>query len=151
MDAPNRKARQMEITAKVKAGNDAVPIGENMNAWTVTLERSDNEETLEVPFFTGLGLTGEPTAADVVGCLLSDWSGWFNSTGFEDWALDYGYDPDSRKAEATYRKVERSARAFGQWAGDIRGALEAKAEADGGELAGDPNDGTIELEDVDPR
>jgi hypothetical protein len=24
---------------------------------------------------------------------------------FEDWAADYGYDADSRKAEATYRAV----------------------------------------------
>lgn len=54
----------------------------------------------------GLGLTGkekiELEAADVVHCLVADAS-VLDSPTFEDWASEYGYDTDSRSAEATYR------------------------------------------------
>lgn len=61
----------------------------------------------------------EPTAPDLPGvleCLSLDWSGVEGQT-FEDWASEYGYDTDSRKAERTYRTVLEQAnigrRAFG--------------------------------------
>ena len=43
-----------------------------------------------------------PKAADVMHSLIMD-SDVFNSSGFEDWAANYGYDTDSRKAESIYR------------------------------------------------
>ncbi len=43
-----------------------------------------------------------PDICDVVHALVSDASVLDSST-FEDWAGELGYDPDSRKAEATYR------------------------------------------------
>jgi hypothetical protein len=51
------------------------------------------------------GLTGAPilpSSADVVYSLVSDASVLDNS-GFDQWCGDYGYDPDSRKAETIYR------------------------------------------------
>ena len=56
-----------------------------------------------------------PTAADVLGCLISD----FTSIGrtFEDWASDLGYDTDSRKAERTYLLVQSQAVTFRRLAG----------------------------------
>lgn len=64
---------------------------------------------MTVPFFTG-SACGEPTAEDVLYCLCADAAGFENAAGFEDWAGEYGYSPDSRKAERTYRAVERQTR-----------------------------------------
>lgn len=44
-----------------------------------------------------------PKLKDVMYCLCSD-AQVLNSGGFEDWANEYGYDTDSRKAEDTYRE-----------------------------------------------
>lgn len=68
-----------------------------------------------------------PTAASVLACLLSDASA--TDQCFADWAADFGYDVDSRKALATYeaccdigrelRKVFTSAQRA-----DLRGMLQ---------------------------
>lgn len=42
-----------------------------------------------------------PDLVDVLGCLLSDASALDHSS-FEDWANEFGYDTDSRKAARTY-------------------------------------------------
>lgn len=44
----------------------------------------------------------EPTLTDVLYCLVMD-SDVLNTSGFEEWAKNLGYDTDSRKAEKTYR------------------------------------------------
>lgn len=51
-----------------------------------------------------------PELPGVLNCLMMDAQGYENAQGFEDWAAEYGYDPDSRKAEKTYREVERQAK-----------------------------------------
>ena len=43
----------------------------------------------------------KPNEFDVISCLLLDAS-VLDHPSFEDWASDYGYDPDSRKALAMY-------------------------------------------------
>lgn len=43
-----------------------------------------------------------PDTRDVIYSLVMD-AGVLDARDFEDWAASYGYDPDSRKAEATYR------------------------------------------------
>lgn len=64
---------------------------------------------MTVPFSQGCAHTSEPTAADVLDCLASDAAGIENARSFEDWAGEYGYDTDSRKAERTFRTCERQA------------------------------------------
>jgi hypothetical protein len=72
--------------------------------YTVKLKYDGRQMT--VPFFMGQALTHEPTDKDVLPCLLADYSvNQYN--GFEDWANDLGYDPDSRKAEEIYKKCLR--------------------------------------------
>jgi len=44
-----------------------------------------------------------PEFADVLYCLVSDAS-VIDFPGFEEWAREYGYDTDSRKAEQMYRE-----------------------------------------------
>ena len=57
-----------------------------------------------------------PKLADVLHSLLSDGSPHFDSCSFEEWASEYGYDTDSRKAESIYRECletgRKLARAF---------------------------------------
>ena len=43
-----------------------------------------------------------PDLVDVMASLTMD-SSVLDAGGFEDWAADFGYDPDSRKAESIYR------------------------------------------------
>lgn len=45
-----------------------------------------------------------PTLEEVLGCLLMEGAADFNAMSFEDWACEYGYDPDSRKAERVYNE-----------------------------------------------
>lgn len=72
--------------------------------YNVTLKRKGRQ--LTVPFGMGSALTDDPTAQDVLDCLLSDASGYENARSFEEWASEYGYDTDSRKAERVYEQVK---------------------------------------------
>jgi hypothetical protein len=63
---------------------------------------------MTVPFSQGSAITREPTAEDVLDCLASDASGIENEQ-FEDWCANYGYDPDSRKAERTFNICTKQA------------------------------------------
>ena len=69
-----------------------------------------------------------PDPVDVFGSLLSDASALDHST-FEDWAGDYGYDVDSRKAEKIYRACLEIAL-------KLRAALGDEALAKARDLAG---------------
>jgi hypothetical protein len=60
-------------------------------------------------FSQGSAHTENPTLADVLDCLASDASGYENACTFEDWASEYGYETDSRKAEKTFRAIKRQA------------------------------------------
>lgn len=75
------------------------------NRWAVTLKYGGRR--LTVPFFTGAMLPGEPKTEDVLGCLLRDAGGYEAAGSFGEWAEEYGYDTDSRRAERVYRQVER--------------------------------------------
>ena len=60
-------------------------------------------------FSQGYGITGDPKLTGVLDCLASDAASYENATSFEDWANEFGYDTDSRKAEKTYRAIKRQA------------------------------------------
>ncbi len=108
-----------QIRAEVKRGTDVRPPMmdvTNMNPWTVVLRRGHKQMTM--PFFTGLGIRGEPTAEDVLNCLALDANGYENGSGFEDWCADYGYDTDSRKAKATFDMIGRDTTRLRQFLGD---------------------------------
>jgi hypothetical protein len=77
-----------------------------MDHWKVTLRMGNARMTSY--FSMGSGHEGKPpTAADVLDCMGSDASGLENAKGFEDWAGEYGYDTESRKAERIYKKVQQ--------------------------------------------
>jgi hypothetical protein len=60
---------------------------------------------MQVTFGQGEAHTEPPTAADVLECLASDASGFENSTGFGDWADQYGYERTDPQARRTYNAV----------------------------------------------
>jgi len=82
--------------------------------WKVTLRYQGRQMT--VPFSMGPALSHEPTAADVLECLLSDASS--ADEDFENWAADLGFDPDSRRAERIYRTVQRQTLKLSRLLGD---------------------------------
>lgn len=78
-------------------------------AWIVERMRSHNLPSLKDPLPAArlaaaiAKITGtKPDPAEVFGNLCRDGLALFER--FEDWAADYGYDEDSRRAEETYRK-----------------------------------------------
>jgi len=77
------------------------------NHYKVTLKHQGRQFTMY--YSMGLGLKGEPKIDDVLDCCAMDSAGIENARSFEDWANEYGYDPDSRKAEKTYNTCEKQA------------------------------------------
>ncbi len=77
--------------------------------WTVRLVRyvQGKRRELTTPFWTGSGLSKEPTAADVLACLVEDAQSAEES--FDGWCATFGYDSDSRKAEGIYQECKRLA------------------------------------------
>jgi hypothetical protein len=69
-------------------------------------------------FSQGSAHTADPTISDVLDCMVSDANGYDNATDFEDWASEYGYETDSRKAERTYRAVKKQAEQLRRTVGD---------------------------------
>jgi hypothetical protein len=74
----------------------------NTEGYSCTLTYKKRRMTVD--FWQGSAHRDEPTAKDVLECLLSDAS-VEDYNGFEDWASDMGFDEDSRKAEKIYRDV----------------------------------------------
>lgn len=64
-----------------------------------------NGRSMDVPWRQGMGIASDPEAHDVIGCLLMDAQGVESSTGFPDWAEQYGYDPDSITARDLYQQA----------------------------------------------
>ena len=60
---------------------------------------------MTVDFWMGTGLRNEPTASEVLSCLVSDAGTIANTRSFEEWCRELGSDPDSRKAEKIYRQA----------------------------------------------
>ncbi len=53
-----------------------------------------------------------PALAEVLDCLASDSESYDSARTFEEWAGDYGYDTDSRRAERMYREISEQAHAL---------------------------------------
>jgi hypothetical protein len=104
------------VREDVRYGTDG-PIPENFagfSPWTVTLRRKRRQ--LTVPFYTGPAITEDPTAHGVLDCLLSDASA--GEQTFEDFADEFGYDQDSRKAYATWESCVKMAERVRTFLGD---------------------------------
>ena len=84
-------------------------------------------------FRTGIGWDHEPSAADVLGSLLSDAGTVYalqDGGSFEEWAEDLGYDADSRKAERVWRQVVAQTERLERFLGDEQAAVYPTAADD---------------------
>ena len=89
--------------------------GVQMNHYKVTLFARVNGKRRQYTLFysMGIGLRGDPEAADVLDCLASDASGVENARDFADWAYDLGYEmKDLNKARRTYEACQRESAAL---------------------------------------
>lgn len=84
-------------------------------AYKVRLRRGTR--SLTTKFHHGMALTYPPSAEEVLASLLMD-SSVENYTSFEEWAEDYGYGADSRKAERIYNAVQAQTRKLRRFLGD---------------------------------
>ena len=103
------QAHHFEITMGDPEWTDKQPIGdgwaEGTRAFSVTLRHQRRQFTLD--FFQGPAHEKEPDIDDVLDCVILDSQGIDNARSFEDWASDFGYDTDSRKAEAIFKTCKR--------------------------------------------
>lgn len=94
------------------------------SSWSVTLTHKG--ESLVTDFFGG-ALVMDPMTAGVLHCLISDTTSVDNARSFEEWANNFGYDTDSRKAEAIFRSCGEMAVEVHEFLGDLFDEF-AKAE-----------------------
>jgi hypothetical protein len=73
------------------------------NHFKVTFRKGQRQMTTY--YSMGAALSREPTEEEVLSCLASDAT--TPDDGFEEWAREFGYDPDSRKAERVYKACKR--------------------------------------------
>lgn len=111
----------MKIEAVRAESNPDMDSDREMDHWRVTL--TNGKPHMRLYFSKGVGLRVNkgsrvfpilkavaPTLPEVLDCLASDASGYDNTKDFEDWATEYGYSEDSRKAERIYRTVAEQAK-----------------------------------------
>ncbi|KKM78017.1 hypothetical protein LCGC14_1364080 [marine sediment metagenome] len=106
MKTMSQFCRSHRITARselVDSNPNMDDMPEGSRHWKVTLWRDRKQMT--VLFSAGSAIESEPNAEDVLSCAAMDAVGYENAEGFEDWASEYGYDIDSRRAEKTYCAV----------------------------------------------
>lgn len=86
--------------------NPNVPDWHDADHWKVTLKRGEKE--MVIYFSKGYGHQGkEPDIEEVLECLMMDAIEIINSSNFEEWAENLGFDPDSRKAERIYKLTKQ--------------------------------------------
>lgn len=89
----------------------------SMDNWKCVLRTGNRRMT--VHFSKGFGHGGkEPEAREILSCVALDSSGYDNARDFEDWCSNYDYDTDSRKAEKTWKQIERQAKSLRKFLGD---------------------------------
>jgi len=115
--------------ARIKIRTPARVLTKDDRGWehysmTCTLEYLDR--CMETPFKQGTAHADAPTAAEVLSCLLSD-SQAIDQT-FEEWCDNFGYDPDSRAAEATFLACRSTSHKLHNFLGDDYEQFEQAAE-----------------------
>ena len=96
----------LSMSAKWVDDNPNMNSEQPMAHWLCHIAVKNGDEW-PVYFSMGLGHQGNPPElADVLDCLASDAAGFENDQDFEEWANEYGYDTDSRKAETIYRAID---------------------------------------------
>lgn len=114
------KANQITITSSKVHTNPNMASGDKWQAnhYSVTLRRMSRHDTLSTFFSKGIGLKGSPRVDEVLDCLASEAQSVDFARDFEDWASEFGYDTDSRKAEAVYTACVKGQKELRRFLGD---------------------------------
>lgn len=109
------------VLSELRISATVVDVAKVPEGWTpgtrgTKVRLAFGKRRLTVPFFQGPAHREDPSAADVLSCLVSDASSGEES--FEDFCSSFGYDEDSRKAEATWKACKRIAPKLKQFLGD---------------------------------
>lgn len=109
---------KITMTVERADSNPNMDDGSNrMDHWRCKLKCARRQMSLI--FSMGTGHNGkEPDLKGVLDCLASDSTGIENARDFEDWASEYGFNTDSRKAERTYKICQGQAKRLRQLLGD---------------------------------
>jgi hypothetical protein len=127
----NQTKRRMMKMKNVRMGLNylGTTTGDNnwkCNEYKATLKYGSKQ--LTVPFYTGMGWDKEPSVDDVLSSLVMDAKTSEYTTSFEDFAHEFGYDADSRKAEKTYKDVMRTGKKVINFLGDDYESFQKKYE-----------------------
>lgn len=110
------RLNKIRMTYDWADSNPNMTDSQNMNHYKCTLKMGKKQITL---FFSqGYGISVDPDAESVLDCLASDSASIENARSFEDWANEYGYNTDSRKAEKIFKACERQAEKLKSFLGD---------------------------------
>lgn len=103
---PKKFIRDNHITMTATGGALEESDGWKHYAFTCTI-RCDNKR-MTIPYKMGTAHKGKkPELAEVLDSIASDVSGLEDGEiSFEEWAANYGYDSDSRKAESIFHACE---------------------------------------------
>ena len=87
------------------------PNGWEHHAYRVRLNRPDGTRTPTFDWMQGAALTESPEDQPdrILDNLISEAWSYMEARSFEEWAADFGYDTDSRKAEKAYRECGKVA------------------------------------------
>ena len=96
--------RSPKVTADFQYGAASKSRDDMPNNWKVTLHYQGRSMTAD---FYGGSMVENPSTADVLYSLLVDTSAGDQS--FSDFCGDFGYDEDSRSAEATWKACKATA------------------------------------------
>ena len=119
----HERISELGIRAAIKGGTDKWPPFEikGSTGWTVTLRLEGRR--MSTPFWQGPAIKGQPDAATVLDCMVSDAATIEDAPEFEDWAAELGYDSDSLHAYHTWQAVTRQTRRLRQFLGEHYDAL----------------------------
>ena len=106
----------IKIASEYADRNPHMPDWNDANHYKCKLTMGRKQMT--VYFSQGYGVSHEPEVVDVLNCLADDIAGVSNARSFEEWAEEYGYDTDSRKAEKTYNVCVKKAARLLSFLGD---------------------------------
>ncbi len=104
------------LTAEISYGAPFRDDWPDAHPYTVTLRYQ--QRAMTVPFYAGPAWSREPELDDVMDCLCSDALCVINTSSFEDWANELGFDSESRRAERTYQQVQQQTQDLRQLLGD---------------------------------
>lgn len=83
--------------------------------YDLKLKRADGRITPKFTWRQGLAHTSAPTPDMVLGSLILDATSYLDASDFEDFASQFGYDINSRKAEVSARRAFDACKNTAEW------------------------------------